>query len=233
MSEIIYNLFGSKDSVDLDVIVFVDELPSSIEACKNTCNELEKQFHYLCSNTNCNLAVVKDGVIVKSFKGSPDEVNNSLFNTYNLWKQKYPCQVIKIVKRNVEVKAARALRSILTFISRTEYREKVKEALKGDIQKKIDVLDHVDFLKIDTFDKNGLTDADCWKGIAFQTLQTLALLHGKEIYTKEEARNYSGVLRNFLDRKEASNASKNSLNGYIRMLCWEIQEQLKLSEVKE
>ena len=80
----VYNVFGSGDSLDCDFMVFVDSIPA-IEDSKRLCAEYEKQLgeHLESSQEmNANLAVVRDGVIVDCFKGTPDEVNNSILTTY-------------------------------------------------------------------------------------------------------------------------------------------------------
>lgn len=228
-----YNIFGSKDSIDVDIVVFVSSFPNSIEDCKNVCRAFEKDFLAQGIYANCNIAVIKDGIIVQCFKGTTDEVNNAVLATYDLWKQKYPCQVLVPVKRNVEQKIARALRSILTYISHTQYRDKVKKALKSDASEKIDVLVNIDFSEIECFNKNNLSDADCWKGIVFQMFQTHALMNGDEIYTKSEARNLYPEFKNFINREEIDKKSKGNLNKYMKIFCETIRAKYSLSSVKE
>ena len=69
---------GSKDSTDVDVIYVFDYLPTTVE-CKRFCDGQ--------GNKNGNIIVIEDGIVVASYKGAPDEVNNSLFSTYSLHKQ--------------------------------------------------------------------------------------------------------------------------------------------------
>ena len=74
---------GSRDSMDEDNLYLVDTIPS-FEECKTLCDN---------RSDNGNLAVVREGVVVDSYKGLPDEVNNSLFHTYALHEQDFPCPV--------------------------------------------------------------------------------------------------------------------------------------------
>ena len=67
-------IHGSENSTDLDVIYVVDELPS-LQECKTFCSDKDE---------NRNLITVENGIVTSVYKGTPDEVNNSLLRTYNL-----------------------------------------------------------------------------------------------------------------------------------------------------
>ena len=218
--DVIYNIFGSEDSIDTDAIVFVDSLPKTKEDCKNSCLLYEKMITS-DKKINVNLAVVKDGIITECFKGTADEVNNSVLTTYGLHldNQKFPLMVLKPVKRNVELKVGRSLRIILSFLSRTMYKNNVKEALKGDPLCKINALRDIQFIEIDSFNKNGVDDLTCWKTIAFQIIQATALLCGKEIYTKSQAKDFAPNLSPFINRGDHPKYSCDILNYYLSTLC--------------
>jgi len=228
-----YNIFGSKDSLDTDVMVFLDVLPPTTEECKNTCHEYEEKLD-ITGEVNVNLAVVEDGAIAECFKGTIDEVNNSILATYPLHDdmQEFSCLVERPVERNVELKIARALRIILTLLSRTKYRKEVKLALKSNVLDRINTLWTIDFNEIDDFKKNGLTTEDCLKGIAFQIAQTYSLMCGNEIYTKGEARcEYLG-LADLLNR-EPSEGYQDRLNSHLRVMLDDVSEYNDLQKVKE
>lgn len=114
-------IHDSADSTDVDVHYVVDELPCLSE-CKEFCNT-NKDIE------NRNLIVINDGVVTACYKGSIDEVNNGLIDTYNLHNQEYPLLVTKRITRNNYIKYIRGIRGILSHISRSQYRPIVKPAL--------------------------------------------------------------------------------------------------------
>lgn len=75
-------IHGSEDSTDVDVVYVVDEIPSLSEA-KAFCSPDDKK-------ENRNLIVVKDGIVTDCYKGTVDEINNSLLNTYYKHEQTDP-----------------------------------------------------------------------------------------------------------------------------------------------
>ena len=207
----LYNIFGSADSIDTDIMVLVHSLPS-IEECKNLCASFEQQFNFESKlgnkEFNVNLAIVKDGVIVDCFKGSPDECNNAIFYTYKLHQQFCPCLVDRIVPRDIELKIARSVRELLSFLSRTEHREEIKRALKGSFREKLDTLHNIDISLLNDLGKNNQTLADFYKTVAFQIGQCLPLLsnlESHEFYTKSEIANYCPILKPALYRDESLN----------------------------
>lgn len=168
-------IHGSKDSVDTDVVYVVDKLPS-LQECKKFCSDKKE---------NRNLCVVKNGVVTECYKGTPDEVNNAVFLTYNLHEQEYPLVITRLVPRDVTAKCMRAVRIILSHLSRSQYRAQVKEALVSDWFTRIKTLEDIDLTTIDfsTLNKN-MTTEDILKTIAFQLGQTILLIDGIECYTK-------------------------------------------------
>jgi len=229
-----YNIFGSKDSIDIDVMVFVDKLPNTTEECKDACHKYEKELD-LGDFSNVNLAVVKDGIVTECFKGTPDEVNNSILATYGLHDkyQEFDCQVDRPVERDIPLKIARCFRIILTLISRTQYRAEVKKALKGDVEEKIEFLQYLDFTTIDSFNKNGLTDIDCWKAIVFQIIQTIFLIDNIEIYTKGEAKAVSPPLTPVIMRENISEEHKLMINSIMDLLFLRIFDKCYTEDIKE
>lgn len=187
-----FQLFGSKSSIDYDAMVFIDSIPESVEECKDMCELFDKQItaifdtdKYPLKKVNSNLAVVKNGIITDIHKGMVCECNNSLYLTYNNFQQIHPNQIKRLVDRDVDLKILRCYRILLSFLSRTYYREEVKKALKGTLTQKIDVLLNINFEGIDFGNRNG-EPIDIWKSLAFQVGQTLLLTKGTEVYSKEE-----------------------------------------------
>ena len=229
VSNMVYNIYGSEDGIDSDIAIFLETLPS-IEECKILCKDYEK-ISINEKKTNVNLVCLHDGVLINSFKGSFDEVNNSIFYTYNLHKQEYPIQIEKALKRNIELKVARFLRETCSILSRTKYRDMMKAALKNDSLYKLKELQKVILSDIDNFNKNNLTNADCLKGLAFQIIQIDDLLHGKEIYTKREAKELYPKLTKYLYR-ECDKATKE-LDVHFHFLLNILLNTFDLASLKE
>lgn len=189
----IFQIFGSKSSEDYDVMIFVDKIPSTEES-KQLCEKWNKTLYYTFLDTgmpikkiNCNLAVIKDGIVIEVFKGTSDEVNNSLLLTYDFHKQFHEQQIQKLVERDIDIKIIRSARFMLMNLSHTQHRFEIKKALRSNFVEKIKVLDSIDLSKIDDLGQNsGLEWIDYLKSMTFQLGQSLALIDGVEVYSKEE-----------------------------------------------
>jgi len=189
----IFQIFGSKSSQDYDVMIFVDKIPQTEEA-KQLCEKWNKTLYFTFLDTgmdikplNCNLALLKDGIVVEVFKGTSDEVNNSLLLTYDFHEQFHEQQVKRLVERDVDIKIMRSARFSLMNLSRTQHRFEIKKALKSNFVEKIKVLDTIDLTKIvDLGENSGLEWIDYLKSMSFQFGQSIALMEGVELYTKEE-----------------------------------------------
>ena len=201
---------GSEDSVDHDVFFEVDYISDVLDENKKTCETLST-LH----NVNGNLIKIENGQVTKVFKGTVDEVNNSLLATYHLHQQQFPCPIIAPMKRVVGLKWLRVIRGILSHCSRVpEYRSLVKSALRSDcVFDKIETLRTLDFTKIDDFQKNDAVEVR--KFIVFQIAQFIGLLDGQEVYTKSDAKKLLRVPEaiHFLNREPSSLEYLNFLVG--------------------
>ena len=81
-----FQIFGSENSTDYDVMVFVDTVPSNIDFGHQCCKEFNKKLSKILTDKplNTNIGIIKDNELVWVFKGTVDEVNNALFYTYNI-----------------------------------------------------------------------------------------------------------------------------------------------------
>lgn len=195
-------VFGSKSSVDRDILVIVDQIPS-IEESKLLCHQFNESLISEFSDSkkiNTNLGILKNGVITQVFKGTADEVNNSIFLTYDFHQQPCPNPVTKLVPRDVQQKVLRCARILLTFFSRSEFRESVKQALRGNFLDQISVISQIDFSKSYDFGKNNQSPLDIYKTLAFQLGQTTALMQGQELYAKETISSQFPQLSPYLQR---------------------------------
>lgn len=188
--------FGSEDSLDKDVIIFVDKLPN-IEECKSI-SYIAK--HQLGLNLNlCELDTDK-GIIINCHKGTPDEVNNALYYTFHYHKENNHLDnpIKQTLTRNIPIKIVRAMRIILSLIAKSQYRERIKKALLSyNFQERINILKEIEFDGI----KKDILTVDVLKSIAFQVGQTLALVDRKEYYTKKMVKEYNPHLRLLIERK--------------------------------
>lgn len=150
-----YLVFGSQDSVDTDVMLITDSI-GTIQECRDIVSnwKQENQFSF-DKKLNCNLCIIKNGIVIDVFKGTPDEVNNSIYYTFDLHVENLlkKCPIKRKVNRNVELKILRSVRIILGFLSRTEKRTEIKSALRGTIFQKISLLKKIDLIPINTFNK--------------------------------------------------------------------------------
>jgi hypothetical protein len=205
-----YIIHGSHDSLDKDIFFIVPPYnsPTSIQDCKILCENLSTKHQ-----ANGNIVSVLDGVVVKAYKGTIDEVNNGMLSTYHLHDQVYQLPVIYRVPRHVEMKVLRTTRGILSMFSKTEMRTEIKHALRSEsLQDKINVLDKIDFTKEYDFSGKG-SIADIYKFFAFQLTQTVALTEGLELFTKKDCYEYDYNMGSFLYRKEWAYQYRHFLNG--------------------
>lgn len=217
-----FHIFGSENSLDYDVMVFVDNIPNIIDDSHTLCKMYNEQLSDILTDKplNCNLAIVTDGFITDVFKGTTDEVNNALFYTYDLHKQYHALVIKEPVTREYDMKIIRASRSILSFFSRSELRSIIKPALRGDLRDKIPVLKSIDFEVMKDFPGKKEATKDIYKVLSFQFGQLFSLVDGfeKDSYTK------SGIIKNYKDlapmlmREELSEKDYIVLNTYLARL---------------
>lgn len=197
----IHQIFGSKSSTDYDIMFFVDTLGTTQES-HEIIAEIDKEYSEIYSDkpVNSNICIVGDGVVVDVFKGTADEVNNAMLLTYDYHEQKFPNQINKSLIRDTELKILRTARVLLSFLSRTEHRPEVKRALKSDLIQKLDVLLNIDLEEITDLGSRNVEWKDYLKTMSFQLGQTLALIEGDELYSKEDISEYYPELSDMLNR---------------------------------
>jgi hypothetical protein len=206
-------IHGSHDSSDIDrLYLFPDKLPTHKECL---------QFVQSSGTEDRNLFVVdyvqdKKGYVKDAFKGLTDEVNNAFLTTYSLHKQEHECPILGKINRVVPLKVCFTL---LNLLIRTRhcplFRDNVTKALRAfDFETRRQVVSQIDFTKIDAH----LTDDDV-KYCAFRLGQTLALIEGKEVYTKETVVSTYPKLRPHIYRDKTVSRSDllDVLNEYTRM----------------
>lgn len=213
-----YYRFGSKDSIDIDILIEHPEATGE-EKDKDLISALKNQIHQII-DWNVNIISIENGVVVKSIpsKGSPDGVNNSLYETYHLHEQKFPFPLERKLERDIDAAIEKCLTAIFTFYKRTKkddfYRTIPKEIKNGTVplDERLKYLERFDYnnLPYDEDKKN----RDALKSIAFHIGQTISLLQGIEIYTKAELVYYHPKLMSFIYRDQCKNSNQLNLALY-------------------
>ncbi|MFK7079467.1 hypothetical protein V3470_13555 [Flavobacterium oreochromis] len=208
MNSLNYQIFGSQDSQDVDVVFFIDKMPETIQEKLNLSKEYSAilQPEFPTKNINPNLAVLENGIVKHVYKGTVDELNNALYYTYGLHNQKFDNQIVKSLPRDIDLKFLRSSRMILSFLSKTKYRIPIKVALRNNLQHKVQVLKEIDLATLANFGKSK-NEIAILKSIAFQIGQSMALHNGKECYTKSQIADCFPELRSYLAREINSDLS--------------------------
>ncbi|GGF11172.1 hypothetical protein [Flavobacterium limi] len=214
-----YYFYGSDDSTDKDVIIVIskEEMPEKQEDRKNKILALLKEYDL---NWNATFAVIENGKIIDTIytKSWIDSLNNALLETYFRHEQKHELLVTEKHARNKTLAIYKAVRTVLTMLTRTENRTQIRPILKGihDFNLKLEVLSKIDFVSISVFNQKNTTDSDIWKIIAFYVGQNIALVENDiEIYTKKSLVNNFPDLEPFIYRKEITESNKIVLQQYI------------------
>lgn len=186
---------GSENSLDKDVYVIIPEA-LEMKVAKKLCDSFQ--------DINANLITVKDGKVNWVYKGTEDECNNSILATYHLHSQEFDCPVTEKAERSYAAKMLRTIRGLLSYASRTEYREIVKKSLVStSMDEKIETLKTIDLSKINDFQKSSIVET--YKFYAFQMGQNLALLEDNvELFTKNSVAQYYPELSDYLARRETT-----------------------------
>jgi len=180
---------GSPDSLDVDRDYLFYEMPDVADA------------HLFSQGVDedRNIIVVKEGSIIDALKGVNDECNNALFTTYSFHQQQFPCPVLKKSNRVVIVKLLSTIRKVVSAIA--DYPPERDIVLK--LIRSIYFLPRLEYFKqLDMTICGQTMGVEPLKSIAFQYAQTLSLVRGEEIYTKQEASKAYPELSCFLYRRE-------------------------------
>jgi len=223
-----FQVFGSSSSQDYDIIVFIDSLKSTIKENDILVKYYEEQLSSIFTDKplNVNLGVLHNHKLISSYKGTVDEVNNACYFTYSLHKQIHPQYILQLVERDVYLKVSRTIRVLLSMISRTNYRTIVKKALiSNNITERFNCLKLIEYNTINGFGKN-LNVKDIFKVLSFQLGQTIGLLNGVELYTKESINEYFPELNSFLYRQDTLDMI--ILNKYLKYFLTLIENKLEL-----
>lgn len=203
-------IHGSADSIDLDTVYVFEEMPSFLQ-CQHFC-----QSH---TSENKNIIVIGDGIVVDSFKGLPDEVNNALYTTYPLHAQEYPLLVNRMVSRDVFLKDITVTRKLLSSLTRTNLRPVIKDALRGNWQCRLSALRSLALSEIRFMQSDDGFPLELRKMFAFQLGQAIGLHQGKELYTKADISAVFPNLHPYLYREDVPIENlQSALSDYCEIL---------------
>jgi hypothetical protein len=203
----LFQYFGSRNSQDIDVVFFVEKMPPTVADCAQLCATFGKILHTQYAHKkpiNSNVAIVEKGVVRDTFKGCIDEVNNALYHTFHLHPQVHEKIVTDLLPRDIDLKFLRSTRSILSHLTKSQFRTDVKLALKSDIHFKYKTLINIDLNIIDW--QNAKMDVvEIKKALAFQMGQAMALFAGEEAFTKDAIGLIFPILQPYLNREPNTN----------------------------
>jgi hypothetical protein len=202
-NKIVFNVFGSANSTDIDFLILLSQRPRGEELtllCQTYTQQLQP---IICPDRSreldCNLGLAENGVLTWVYKGTIDTTNNAIFETYRLHRQWHPCFITRRLGRNLPAIIVQTLRIILTKVTRTSIRAAAREALRCRPYCHWQFLSQLDFEKF-TYNAKRTSAIENYKTIAFQVGQLSALLRGQEIFTKEEIAVFDPRLDPFLRR---------------------------------
>ena len=222
-----FQIFGSPSSQDLDVMIFVDFIPELPNEAHDLCKVFDKELEVLLKPTkiiNSNLCVINSAVVTHTHKGTEDEVNNALYDTYSYHDQLHQNQITGLYDRDPYLKYIRTARVLLSLISRTRYRTEVKKALKGNIFDKLNLIKEIDYSLIVDLGKKKDSFEDYVKILAFQVGQSLGLMEDIELYTKED------IWTEYPDLKPCLMRDTNSLGVLQEYMKYYVMNALSIFE---
>lgn len=236
-----FNVHGSHDSLDVDVVVAVDEhwaqptiKPHMLVAeCTRLAGPVADALGVPVALVNCNLVVVRDGVIAWVAKGDNTETNNALLCTYALHVQRWPPFATRALQRNVNAKLHRGVRSALGAFTRTNHRAAVKAALRSAVVfgERVRVLSELDVAHVQW--EASVVPAEELKRAAFQTAQMWHLLHRDvELFTKAAVADASPALAVFMRREPASPQDMAQLQAAVRELCAALEARMAAGSIE-
>lgn len=245
-------LYGSNDSKDFDIFVQISRIPDDedhedledikegvIEGLRRSIPRLKGTRDIDAKSMNVDLSFVhidEDSKVMDWCEyDNLAEANNCLLTTFDHHRfntrayDEAPVQAA--LTQNVSLKLVKNLRTILTCLSRTEYRQEVKRLLKeGSFAERIEfIAEFVSSNKlqgVESFNKN-LNDQEITKDLAFCFIQLHALMQGFEVFTKRDAcMNYPDLAKYIL-RTEGSD-DLEALESFIFEIFTDLSSNLEI-----
>lgn len=223
-----YYFFGSHNSLDVDVLV--DHPETSNEAV-----DAIKLLHPATKDWNMSLIGIENGRIVRTMprRGSPDAVHNSLYYTYNIHAQKqvYELPLQAPVQRHILLAIDGCIRNLLIVTKapgvKTFYNKIVSPVLnKGDWFERLELLLRLDYDTAYHPDKPA-RNLGLYKSLAFDVGQTLSLIKGIELYTKDL------VIAAHPELMEVISRQPCDLNATLKQKIAELYNVVKVMDIRQ
>lgn len=237
----VFNVFGSDDSIDKDIMVAVNNKISGLQPKELSrirdlyVIKISELLGISANLIDINLVEVKYNVIVWQDHGTQWETNNALFFTYSLHEQIHPCFISSyLVPTNSDInkKLHRAVRIILSMYSRSvQYKNVVKHGLQAQItlRDRMNIIFSIDNTKNTWAEiyNNEMKKATSIKRACYQTLQALCCLNGLGLYTKSELAKIKPEIRCFLYRETPTPIDNINLNILFSQFVSAIEHRAK------
>jgi len=213
MEELSFNLFGSHDGNDLDILVRVSKKITLLRydqvdrICALYSNKLSESF--IGHNIDVNLVYLENDIIIWTAHGTVWETTNALFSQYQSHKQYHPCFVKAAViptQTEINTKIHRAVRNVLSMYTRSvEHREIVKRAMchKSTLGYRLNTINTI-ISSQNTWADNRTNIVKIniqLKRACYQALQALCVMKSTELYSKSDLSSYCPDVRVFLYRE--------------------------------
>lgn len=204
-----YYFFGSPNSVDIDVMID-HPMARNFHGDKQIVAELKATYPAI-ETWDINLVRIANDKIVYAQKGLVDCCHNSLYGTAGFHNQNFEIPLKTPVKRNLPLAVADCVVTLLMATKKKPHKEfyknQVSPALKSpEWATRTSVLAAVDFdiPLIDVVSEN----SKYLKSLAFDLGQTISLLNGIEIYTKQEIIDNHPILADLINRVPVANINE-------------------------
>jgi hypothetical protein len=231
-------IYGSNDSFDSNVMVFVDKIPDPKKA-KKMCEEMEQELstcfavlEFPKKNVKVNLGVMGFGVLEDVFEGFPEEMNNVLFETYKYHlyekqRQTHHLDISEKIRFSLGKKLNYVIDKILYMLSESDRKEEVVSL--SDLKQKILFLRKLNLNQEIIFEPKDEArfcldyKKDQYKEflnyVAQGCGQSILLHSNLELYTKAEIWENLPELRPFMEREYGDLEDLNSIKNEFIDIC--------------
>jgi len=204
-----YYFFGSPNSVDIDVMID-HPMAKNLHIDKQIVAELKATYPAI-ETWDINLVRIANDQIVYAQKGLADCCHNSLYKTAGFHSQNFEIPLKVPVKRNLPLAVADCVVTLLMATKKKPHKEfyekEVSPALKSpEWAVRTSVLATVDFDI--PFNDVVSENSKYLKSLAFDLGQTISLLNGIEIYTKQEVIENHPTLTDLINRVSVRNINE-------------------------
>lgn len=219
---------GSVDSIDEDYYLVCDKVPKK-----------EEYLEWKKTQTkDYNIITIENGIVTDCLKGEVDEINNSIYYTFDNHKQNIKKPILKTVERDILSKSMKVVRKFLTMVSKTQYRDISKKGTRSDLKTRLNLLKEIDITKIEDYVRMPINES--YKLYAQQIGMLEPLINGffdknfyQEFYDKKDMSNYYPELKKFLYRMEYNKKDIEDLQNRIQTFIKNIEKYIENVVLKE